>query len=521
MEQKINIAELLKDCPKGMELDCILVSNPVRYNGLDDGVYLINICTEYGTRFCLTKEGYLYALPDSKCVIFPKGKTTWEGFIPPCKFKDGDVLYVRASLQWICIYKEGGEKENVCHRYVAATSLIFVHDDSPLCHRNNIKEIRLATEEEKQKLFKTIKDNGYKWNPETKTLEKLNIPKEEPIEDKGNISDGYHTFNELYEYRLLYNASMFNELAKQGLYDVHKSKKHSDGTIPFGDENWFIVQAELPTGQISNHYEMKDWDLFQVPVKEKANLYDGHTPQDVAKRLRMFLTSDKLIEPKFKVGDKVRFSDSNTPFTISRIWWDNNASELICTLEEQDIDVSSVDLQPYKEETMEKEEKYYDDWLLTDYLEFEDNDGAWADEVEVNLGKDYEIQIRGDKTFIVKKKSQYPKTYEECAKVLLERASVRNDIGYKGDLIVTLQKLLVCRDAYWKIAGEQMGLGEPWKPDWLNTEQDKFVLYTHNNVICLNRFVLGHNVLAFPTAEMRDAFLENFKELIESCKELL
>lgn len=112
------------------------------------------------------------------------------------------------------------------------------------------------------------------------------------MEDKGNISDGYHTFNELYEYRMLYNASMFNELAKQGLYDIHKSKRHSDGTIPFGDENWFIVQAELPTGQISNHYEMKDWDLFQIPIKEKANPYDGHTPQDVAKRLREFLVSD-------------------------------------------------------------------------------------------------------------------------------------------------------------------------------------------------------------------------------------
>ena len=114
--------------------------------------------------------------------------------------------------------------------------------------------------------------------------------KDETMEDKGNISDGYHTFNELYEYRLLYNASMFNEFAKQGLYDVHKSKRHSDGTIPFGDENWFIVQAELPTGQISNHYEMKDWELFNVPEKEKANHYDGHTPQDVAKRLRDFLT---------------------------------------------------------------------------------------------------------------------------------------------------------------------------------------------------------------------------------------
>ena len=108
--------------------------------------------------------------------------------------------------------------------------------------------------------------------------------------DKGNISDGYHTFNELYEYRLLYNAGFFNELAKQGRIDVHKSILHSDGEVPFGDENWFIVMAELPTGQISNHYEMKDWDLFQIPVKEKANQWDGHSPKDVAERLRSFLS---------------------------------------------------------------------------------------------------------------------------------------------------------------------------------------------------------------------------------------
>ena len=105
----------------------------------------------------------------------------------------------------------------------------------------------------------------------------------------GNISDGYHTFNELYEYRLLYNAALFNEFAEKGLYEVHKSKRHSDGEIPFGDTNWFIVMAELPTGQISNHYEMKDWDLFHIPEKEKANVWDGHTPKDVSERLRNFL----------------------------------------------------------------------------------------------------------------------------------------------------------------------------------------------------------------------------------------
>lgn len=105
----------------------------------------------------------------------------------------------------------------------------------------------------------------------------------------GNISDGYHTFNELYEYRLLYNAALFNEFAEKGLYNVHKSKRHSDGEIPFGDPNWFIVMATLPTGQISNHYEIKDWDLFNIPERYVADAWDGHSPSDVAKRLRAFL----------------------------------------------------------------------------------------------------------------------------------------------------------------------------------------------------------------------------------------
>lgn len=109
----------------------------------------------------------------------------------------------------------------------------------------------------------------------------------------GETSDGYHTFNELYEYRLLYNAAFFNELAKQGLYDVHKSRKHSDGENPFGDPHWFIVMAELPTGQISNHYEMKDWDKFQIPEKELANKWDEHSPRDVADRLTSFTTPKK------------------------------------------------------------------------------------------------------------------------------------------------------------------------------------------------------------------------------------
>ena len=111
------------------------------------------------------------------------------------------------------------------------------------------------------------------------------------IKNIGEFSDGYHTFNELYDYRKAYNAAFFNELAKQGLYDVHKSKLHSDGNVPFDNDNWFIVMAELPTGQISNHYEMKDWDLFNIPEKEKANDWDGHSPKDVYERLVKYLNN--------------------------------------------------------------------------------------------------------------------------------------------------------------------------------------------------------------------------------------
>lgn len=104
----------------------------------------------------------------------------------------------------------------------------------------------------------------------------------------GETSDGYHTFNELYEFRLLYNAALFNEWHAFGELHPVKSWKHSDGELAFGG-GWFVVTVQLPTGQITNHYEEKDWDLFQIPEVTTAPKWDGHTAQDVAKRLRAYL----------------------------------------------------------------------------------------------------------------------------------------------------------------------------------------------------------------------------------------
>lgn len=104
----------------------------------------------------------------------------------------------------------------------------------------------------------------------------------------GEASDGYHTHNELYEYRTLYHAHAARAWALDGL-EVTKSWRHADGGLCFGG-GWFIVTAQLPTGQVSNHYPERDWPLFDVPEVERPAEWDGHTPQEAAERLRAALS---------------------------------------------------------------------------------------------------------------------------------------------------------------------------------------------------------------------------------------
>lgn len=115
-----------------------------------------------------------------------------------------------------------------------------------------------------------------------------------------NTSDGYHTFKELYDFRTVYNALLFNEWTNQKgneefhdvnmvthntKYSVHKSWNHNDGN-PCFDGGWFIVVAKLPSGQISNHYPADRWNDFKVPETSRALFpFDGHTGHDVLKRL--------------------------------------------------------------------------------------------------------------------------------------------------------------------------------------------------------------------------------------------
>lgn len=127
--------------------------------------------------------------------------------------------------------------------------------------------------------------------------------------------------------------------------------------------------------------------------------------------------------------------------------------------------------------------------------------------------------INAMKIVLEKKKKKFPKSYEECCEVL---GCIAGYVwgGYKGDLIKTFHMLYICRDAYWKIYGEDMGLDKPWEPTDSDYTTGRYCIFVHRgNIICDTP--AQDCILTFPTAEMRDAFYKHFKEEIEKCKELL
>jgi hypothetical protein len=105
----------------------------------------------------------------------------------------------------------------------------------------------------------------------------------------GQISDGYHTFDDLYDHRCLLFLGLQSQvhLRTEPFSGCWKSKKHADGSEY---EGWFIAGLMLAQGQVSYHIPLKYWDLCKAPERELAPEWDGHTSEDVIKRLIEWLT---------------------------------------------------------------------------------------------------------------------------------------------------------------------------------------------------------------------------------------
>ena len=236
--------------------------------------------------------------------------------------------------------------------------------------------------------------------------------------------------------------------------------------------------------------------------------------------MKCFELEEFLEKYPYKVGDKVvfKFIDTYVTDTIKSMEW--YANGVVYTLKESGEELMAEDLQPFKEETMEEEKENFVECIEKTIQECLFGKEGATKEIKIDIPEGYEFfGIDDNKVVLTKIQPQYPKTYEECEAsgfssnpVIVAQA--------QGVCLCSFAKLIVLRNAYWKIAGEQMGLGKPWKPDW-NNVSDKHCIYFVSGEIWLTECQTRQCTLAFPTAEMRDAFYENFKELIESCKELL
>ena len=117
-----------------------------------------------------------------------------------------------------------------------------------------------------------------KINHINKEIEEL---KNEGISTK-DISDGYHTFQELYEHRIILFSALCNVYP-----DISwKSKKHYDNEAdPMFDDS-FIAGINTPLGPATYHVKLKYWDLFDIPEIERALEYDGYSSEDVLLRIK-------------------------------------------------------------------------------------------------------------------------------------------------------------------------------------------------------------------------------------------
>lgn len=283
MENKINIAELLKDCPQGMELDCTMYDN-CTYEGIEDVGYIDILINTPSGRIRLTKEGcYIRHDDNAKCVIFPKGKTTWVGFQRP--FKDGDIVSTESGM-YIGIVKST-EDSHHCDVFCS------INDEGDFFIDKNLLFSRFATEKEKQKLFDAIKANGYRWNAEKKTLEKLIEPKfkvgDRVKKNKDYISGIITNISDDDFYKVEYQGGnvSYVSLAYQNdwelvpnKFDITTLKPFEDKVLVRNDENQRWIPAFWGYKVVDGFITTFGWCKYCIPYKGNEIIFKTNNDCD-------------------------------------------------------------------------------------------------------------------------------------------------------------------------------------------------------------------------------------------------
>ena len=246
----------------------------------------------------------------------------------------------------------------------------------------------------------------------------------------------------------------------------------------------------------------------------------------------VFSLEEFLEKYPFKVGDVVFDVADGDIGTIAVMKWDENVSDM-----NYHIVFDNGDMGWYTNDTIDfylnKDNKEMNGNIETNQCkvnglkrgdEYPIMEGVECNEcIKYYFPDGYEFVDTDDTGVYLKPiKPKYPDNYEECVRIAknIHGYDIHIDVPAYGELMESFVKLLICRDAYWKIAGEEMGLGKPWEPNWTTFEGMPAIFRFRYNIVC-DYVKHQHCLLVFPTKEIRNIFYENFKNEIEQCKELL
>ena len=151
---------------------------------------------------------------------------------------------------------------------------------------------RQAVIDEIDEWIKAFRENGHKESAADACLIQdgiIQLPSAQPygyvkVPETGidDLSDGFHTFRQLYYQRMM----LFATIVKQNKDKAWKSLRHEDGELCFGG-GWFIVGIDTPEGSYTYHYEDNYFSLFDCEELECGKHWDGHTEEDVIRLLSL------------------------------------------------------------------------------------------------------------------------------------------------------------------------------------------------------------------------------------------
>jgi hypothetical protein len=191
----------------------------------------------------------------------PQRQNYLGGFVPPCKFKDGDIIadehgniaiykgtmwYNKKLAEYYCGYRKSDNH--------------FLPEPKRDGHFGVIEELHHATEEEKEKLFQAIKNNGYKWNDETKTLDKLIEPKFKVGNRIKQIgSPTYYIIKNIEFDRYILHNNQFIKFGDEHIYELVPNKFDISTLTPF--ESKVLVRHNKDNKWTGSFFSFIDRDL--------------------------------------------------------------------------------------------------------------------------------------------------------------------------------------------------------------------------------------------------------------------